>query len=319
MAVSSILIVRLGAMGDIIHALPAAAALKRAFPGSTLSWAVEPRWRDLLDGGGLAHALIEIDRRSYSSVAHGWQCLRSTAFDLAIDFQGLIKSAAVTRAARAAERIGFDRAQLREPAAGVFYTKRFHCPAAHVVDRNLQLAAHLGASPQPVEFPLPPGHAEGGLSTGPFILASPLAGWKSKQWPPEHWSALARLIHSESPYQLVLNGPPAVAMFAASVPGAAVHISSIAGLIHATRHASAVIGLDSGPLHLAAALSRPAVALFGPTDPSRNGPYGPTVRCLRSPNAQTSYARHPKIDPAMHALTPPAVFRALMDLLEPRR
>ncbi|MBE0658087.1 MAG: glycosyltransferase family 9 protein [Bryobacteraceae bacterium] len=313
------MVVRLGAMGDIIHALPAAAALKRAFPGCTLSWAVEPRWRDLLDGGGLADALIEIDRRSYSSVAHGWQRLRSIAFDLAIDFQGLIKSAAVTRAARAAERIGFERAQLREAAAGVFYTRRFHCPAAHVVDRNLQLAAHLGASTAPVEFPLPPGRAEGDLPAGPFILASPLAGWKSKQWPAGNWSALARLIHSESPYQLVLNGPPAAAQYASTIPGAAVHISSVAGLIHATRLASAVVGLDSGPLHLAASLSRPALALFGPTDPSRNGPYGPTVRCLRAPEAETTYARGSEIHPSMHALTPASVFRALMDLLEPCR
>jgi heptosyltransferase-1 len=319
MAVSSILVVRLGAMGDIIHALPAAAALKRTWPGCTLSWAVEPRWRDLLDSGGLAENLIEIDRRSYSSVARGWQRLRSAPFDLAIDFQGLIKSAAVTRAARAAERIGFERAQLREPAAGVFYTMRFHCPAAHVIHRNLQLAAHLGASAEPVEFPLPPGRPEGDLPAGAFILASPLAGWKSKQWPAGHWAELARLIHDETPYQLVLNGPAPVAQFASSVPGAAVHVSSVAGLIHATRRASAVIGLDSGPLHLAAALARPALALFGPTDPSRNGPYGSTVRCLRSPDAETSYARRAEIHPSMHALTPPAVFRALMDLLEPRR
>lgn len=318
MTVSRILVVRLGAMGDIIHALPAAAALKRAWPGSTLSWAVEPRWRDLLDSGGLVDDLIEIDRRSYSSVARGWQRLRDASFDIAIDFQGLIKSAAVTRAARAAERIGFERAQLRESAAGIFYTRRFHCPAAHVVDRNLQLASHLGASTSLVEFPLPPGRPEGDLPQGPFILASPLAGWRSKQWPAQHWAALARLIHTETPYRLVLNGPPSVAQYAATVPGAAVHISSIAGLIHATRHASAVIGLDSGPLHLAAALSRPAIALFGPTDPSRNGPYGSTVLCLRAPSSQTSYARRSEIDPSMHALTPPDVFRALMDLLEPR-
>ncbi|MBA3973525.1 MAG: hypothetical protein C0504_04810 [Candidatus Solibacter sp.] len=319
MPVSSILVVRLGAMGDIIHALPAAAALKRAFPGCALSWAVEPRWRDLLESGGLADSLIEIDRRGYRSVALAWQRLRSTAFDLAIDFQGLIKSAAVTRAARAAERIGFERAQLREPAAGLFYTRRFHCPAAHVVDRNLELAAHLGASAEAVEFPLPPGRPEGDLPTGPFILASPLAGWKAKQWPAGHWSALARLIHSETPYQLVLNGPVGVAQFASAVPGAAIHVSSVAGLIHASRLASAVIGLDSGPLHLAAALSRPAIALFGPTDPSRNGPYGPTVHCLRTPGADTTYARRPEIHPSMQALTPTSVFRALIDLLEPRR
>ncbi len=319
MSNSRFLVVRLGAMGDIIHALPAASALKRTWPGCRLVWAVQPKWRDLLEGGGVADELIEIDRANLGSVTAAYRRLRAGAFDFTIDFQGLIKSALLARTASTAVRYGFARSQLREPAAAFLYTRRFLCPASHVVDRNLELAAHAAAAAGPVEFPLPTGKPEGDLPSGPFVLASPLAGWKSKQWPLEHWAALARLLHGQTNYRLVVNGPPAAASLVSSIPGAFLHASSIAGLIDATRRAAAVAGLDSGPVHLAAALSKPGIALFGPTDPARNGPYGGSIRSLRVPDAQTTYAREDTIHPSMRALTPESVFRALMDVLESSR
>lgn len=316
---SRFLVVRLGAMGDIIHALPAASALKRTWPGCRLAWAIHPKWRDLLDGGGVADELIEVDRTNLGSVTAAYQRLRADAFDFAIDFQGLIKSALLARTASTAVRYGFARSLLREPAAAFLYTRRFLCSAPHVVDRNLELAAHAGAAAGPVTFPLPQGRPEGTLPPEPFVLASPLASWKSKQWPAEHWAALARLLYGQTSHRLVVNGPPAAAPLVTSIPGAILHVSSIAGLIDATRRASAVIGLDSGPVHLAAALSKPGVALFGPTDPARNGPYGESIRCLRVPDVQTTYAREDSIHPSMRALTPETVFRALMDVLESSR
>ncbi|HPT24933.1 MAG TPA: glycosyltransferase family 9 protein [Bryobacteraceae bacterium] len=319
MPITRLLVVRLGAMGDILHALPAAAALKRSWPGCHLAWAVHPRWRDLLEGGGVADELIEIDRHRLGSVLSAFRRLRAGRFDFAIDFQGLIKSASVCFAAHAPLRYGFERALLREPAAALLYNRRFPATGVHVVDRNLALARHAGAAAGPIEFPLPPGRAEGNLPDGPFVLASPLAGWTSKQWPLESWSEFASLLHGQTPYRLVFNGSPAAAAWARSVPGSILHVSSIAGLIDATRRATAIVGLDSGPLHLAAALSKPGVALFGPTDASRNGPYSDSLRVLRSPGAETSYARLDHIHPSMHALTPSAVFRALIDLLESTR
>jgi heptosyltransferase-1 len=110
---------------------------------------------------------------------------------------------------------------------------------------------------------------------------------------------------------LVVNGPPADAAVFNSVPGAWVHLSSIAGLIHATRRAAAVVGIDSGPLHLAAALARPGVAVFGPTDPSRNGPFGGSLAVLRAPSARTTYKRRKDIDESMRAVTPSAVLEEL--------
>jgi heptosyltransferase-1 len=179
-----------------------------------------------------------------------------------------------------------------------------------VVDRNLDLASAAGAiCDGPPVFPLPPGSPEGDLPAGEFVLASPLAGWASKQWPLAHYRKLAARLQSELRIPLVLNGPPG-APFAHIEPAVA-HYSGLPGLIHATRRATAVLGVDSGPLHLAAALSKPGVAVFGPTDPARNGPYGDSLRVLRSSAAVTTYKRGAAIDESMQNISPDEVFEAL--------
>jgi heptosyltransferase-1 len=313
MAPARILIVRLGAMGDILHALPAAAALRRTFPEAALSWVVHPKWRALLEGSPLAPRLLFFDRRRWSSLPAFWRALRAEPYDIAIDFQGLLQSAALAAISGARDVFGQDAALLRERPAALFYSRLVRTSAAHVVDRNLALAAAAGAASGPPEFPLPPGEPTGDLPEEPFVLASPLAGWPAKQWPIDHWAPLARLLAARG-IPLVLDGSPTQQATLASVPGAIPHVSSIPGLIHATRRASAVVGLDSGPMHLAAALRRPGVALFGPTDPARNGPYSDTFFTLRSPAAKTTYKRGQAIDPSMAALTPQEVFEALCGL-----
>lgn len=310
-----ILVVRLGAMGDILHALPAAAQLKRALPGCHLSWAVKPRFRDLLDGGGLADEVIPIDRGSYSGVRDAARRLRDGGFSVAVDFQGLVQSALVATVAGAARIVGFDAAQVRERPAALFYNCPVFTRSAHVVDMNFELAAAAGARGRAVEFPLPPGLPEGELPEGPFVLAAPFAGWASKQWPLEYYAAVAVRLRQELGVALVLNGSPAQAAELRKVPGALVHVSSISGLIDATRRASATLGVDSGPMHLGAALGRPGVAVFGPTDPARNGPYCPLVRVLRSPHAATTYRRGAEADPSMRAVHPDNVFEALKAVL----
>jgi heptosyltransferase-1 len=171
-----------------------------------------------------------------------------------------------------------------------------------VVDRHLELAAAAGAVQPLRAFPLPAGRAEGNLPAGEFVLASPLAGWGAKQWPLAHFRRLGTLLREELGMPLVLDGPPGSGFD---------HHSSLAGLIHATRRASAVVGVDSGPLHLAAALNRPGVAIFGPTDPARNGPYGTSIRVLRSEGASTSYKRDPGMAACMQAITPERVLACL--------
>jgi heptosyltransferase-1 len=305
-ATGSILVVRLGAMGDIVHALPAVATLKHNYPGWRLTWAVEPRWAPLLVGNPFVDRLVPIQRDSFTAFRESWRELRADHYDFAVDFQGLIKSALTATFARPRKIHGFHQSQTRERAAGLFYSEKTVSRAIHVVDRNLDLAAAAGAVSALKKFWLPAGAPEGELPPGDFVLASPLAGWTSKQWPMENYRALAARLRDEFGLPLVLNGPPGSGL---------AHISGLPGLIHATRRATAVIGVDSGPLHIAAAVGKPGVAIFGPTDPARNGPYGESMKVLRAESAATTYKRGASIDPGMLAISPEAVFEALKAVL----
>jgi heptosyltransferase-1 len=307
---SRILVVRLGAMGDIIHALPAVASLKTGFPGSRLTWVVEPKWAPLLEDNPFIDRVVLLRRDTLAGLLESWRSLRAERYRFAVDFQGLIKSALVAAAARPDRIFGFHHTQLRERAAALFYSHKTISRAAHVVDQNLDLASASGASTLLRTFPLPAGRPEGALPPGDFVLASPLAGWRAKQWPLEHYHALAARLERELGIPLVLDGPPGSGLD---------HCSSLPGLIHATRRAAAVVGVDSGPLHLAAALGKPGVAVYGPTDPVRNGPYGDSLRVLRSPAAVTTYKRGASIDESMRAISPDQVFEALKAVLAERR
>jgi heptosyltransferase-1 len=276
-----------------------------------LTWVVEPPWAPLLQANPFVDRVVLLDRRAGSGLARFWRELREERFDFAVDFQGLVKSALVACAARTERIYGFDRSVAREPLAALFYSDRAPAPAVHRVDRNLQLAAAAGASTALHSFPLPPGRAEGELPAGAFVLASPLSGWQAKQWPLEYYARLAQRLRRDAGIPLVVNGPPSEREALAAIAGTVLHLSSINGLIDATRRAAAVLGVDSGPLHVAAAMGKPGVAIFGPTDPAQTGPYGAGFTVLRSPHAVTSYKRRNEIDPSMRAVTPDAVFEAL--------
>lgn len=300
-----ILVVRLSSMGDVIHALPAVASLKHSFPHSHVSWVIRIRWMPLLEENPFVDEVIPFER-TLRGVIGARRKFREHRFDLAIDFQGLIQSALVATAARPDRIVGFHRSQVREKAATLFYSTCVETHAPHIVDRNLELAAAAGASSLLHTFSLPEGSPEGTLPDGKFVLTSPLAGWGSKQWPVEFYQELAGRLA----VPLVVNGPPGAADILSTIRGAHVHLSGIAGLIHATRRAQAVIGVDSGPLHLAA-LSKPGVAIFGPTDPLRNGPYGGTIRVLRSAGVTTTYKRAAGAHDSMRAISPEDVLEAM--------
>ena len=306
-----ILVVRLGAMGDVIHALPAVASLKHSFPGARITWVVEPRWAPLLEANPFVDRVTPLRRGTARGILESWREIRSQRYDFAVDFQGLIKSAVTAACARPARIFGFHRTQVRERAAALFYSDEVSSASAHVVDRNLDLAAAAGATAALRVFPLPPGAPEGDLPLGDFVLASPLAGWRGKQWPLAYYAALAVRVRADLGMALVLDGPPSAAAELAQVAGAEAHSSGLPGLIHATRRAAAVVGVDSGPMHLAAALGRPGVAIFGPTDPARNGPYAGRMRVLRSPSAVTTYKRSEEIDSSMREISPDQVFESL--------
>lgn len=310
MSVRNILVVRLGSMGDVISALPAVASLKHSLPNSKITWVIEPRWSILLEGNPYVDAVLTFDRRTLAGLRRAWTGLRKERYDLAVDFQGLIKSALVAAVARPEKIFGFDASAARESPASWFYSNKVAMHSEHAVDRNLDLAAAAGVSSILRTFPLPAGAAEGTLPAGDFVLGSPFAGWGAKQWPLAYYAELAGKLKRECGMPLVLNGASAI-----QVEGALTHTSGIAGLIDATRKATAIVGVDSGPTHLAAAIGKRGVAIYGPTDPARNGPYGGTFTVLRSASAITSYRREAEPDASMRSILPDEVFAALTPIL----
>ena len=321
-----ILVVRLGAMGDVLHALPAAASLKHNFPSAPLTWVVEAAWAPLLEENPFIDRVVVLDRKKPGTWCSTGRELRKARYSIAVDFQGLLKSAFTASLARPETIFGFHPSEVRERAAAWFYSRSTLSESTHAVDRNLDLARAAGAASLLRSFPLPAGRAEGELPASGFVLATPFAGWASKQWPLEHYAALARRTEEELGLPLVLNGAPSARAALQEVRGAQVHISSIAGLIDATRRATAVVGVDSGPMHLAAALGKPGVAIFGPTDPARNGPYGGSLKLLCSSDAMVryqeskpgkdvkrsgAYLRGSSVDPAMLAVKPEEVIGML--------
>jgi heptosyltransferase-1 len=244
--------------------------------------------------------VVLFNRRDWGSIRRAVQELRAGPFDFAVDFQGLIKSALLATFARPERIYGFAHGETRETPASWCYSSSASTTSAHIVDKNLELAALAGGrSPQP-SFSIPQGAPDGDLPAGPFVLANPLAGWGSKQWPLEYYAELAALLK----IPLVLNGAPSTQSVLREVKGAQVHISGLAGLIDATRRAAAVVGVDSGPLHLAAALNKPGIAIYGPTDPARNGPYGGSIEVIRASGAVTSYKRDAGISESMRSVRP---------------
>jgi len=306
-----ILVVRLSSMGDVIHTLPAAASLKHSFPSSHVAWVIRPRWAPLLEGNPYVDEVIPLERSITASFAEARR-LRTRHFDLAVDFQGLIQSAVLAAAIKPSKLAGFDRKRVRERPAAFLYSSEIETHAEHAVERNLELAAGAGATHLLRTFPLPVGAPEGSLPDGKFVLTSPLAGWGAKQWLVEYWSQLASLLD----LPLVVNGPPDALRALQQIRGAHVHLSGLPGLIDATRRAHAVLGVDSGPLHLAAALFKSGVGIYGPTNPARNGPYGGTIRVLRTPDAVDDYSRRSAPHASMRAISPRMVADALAAALE---
>lgn len=326
-----ILIVRMGSLGDIIHTLPAAATLKRAFPEAEIDWIVEKHWSPLLERNPQISRLQIVETRRWRrslSEAGTWRSLiesigrlRDRGYDCALDFQGLIKSAVVARLSGAERVLGFERRELREPAAGVFYTSCAAPPAngAHVIERNLALAAAAGARHPVLEFCFGPVLATRGDMPG-FVLVGPSAGWRAKQWPEENYAELIVRIARDLGRPVGVNCGPGeeelgqriVDLAAAAKPR--LLRPSVAELIALVSQASLMIGGDTGPVHLAAARGTPVVAIFGPTDPARNGPVGAPARVLRTPEAATTYARRAERD-AIRQVTVEQVFDAAAELL----
>jgi lipopolysaccharide heptosyltransferase I len=306
-----ILIVKLSSIGDVVHALPATSFLRRAMPVARISWVVERRAGAILRGCPAIDELIEIDTRAWRS---GWskaatfgEIRRLTrdlregpAFDIAIDFQGLIKSGLVAFASRARRRIGFEPAELRESASRVFLTEHVNTSCfTHVIEKNLALARAAAGSavgilpggvndPFSYEFPIAVSpederyiDAATGSARGRLAILNPGGGWPTKLWPASSYGEIADWLAQEyNLLSLVTYGPGeedlAGEVAASSQSGSArIFASTLKQFVALARRAALFVGGDSGPLHLAAASGTPIVGLYGPTSPERNGPFDP--------------------------------------------
>jgi heptosyltransferase I len=318
-----VLIVRIGAMGDVLHAMPAVTALRQAYPEWEIGWVVEPRWLPLLRAGESPPRTsgMPLVDRVYVAATRDWKRrpfsgetlgeirslareMREGRFDLCVDMQGSIRSAVIGRLAGAKRFAG--PAEPREREARWLYGERVGTASRHVIEQGCEL---LGAAvgerlaPAQVSLPFDPtaerdvdALLERVAGARSFVLIAPSAGWGAKQWPTERYGLVAGAL-VEAGFAVLVNAGSADDARARAVVeasgGQAVAVpGSMAQLIALVRRASLVMAGDTGPLHMAAALGRPVVAIFGPTDPVRNGPYGTAAYVLRSTSSRTDHSRH---------------------------
>ena len=292
------LLVRLGALGDIVHAIPVAAALRRAFPTAGIDWLVSAKHRDILDLVPVVdRRLVITDRRGGvrdggSSVA-AIRELRKSRYDVAFDLQGLFKSALLARLSGAPRVIGFSSAYLRERIARPLYTE-VHDPGgggmyapgetSHVVQMNLGLLTLIGVTVGRPEYPIE--HTASPVAArvieqvaGPYAILNAGAAWPNKRWPPDRFAALARTLRERERLTSIVAWGPGEEQLADEIvggsAGAAIRSprTSIADLVALIRGAAVMVSGDTGPTHIAAAVGTPLVGIYGPTRPSRNGPW----------------------------------------------
>jgi heptosyltransferase-1 len=343
---------RIGAMGDVLHAMPAVAALRELHPEWKIDWAIEPVWGELLQAETDTHDVewrfskrdsrrplvdqwIQVPTRDWKRRPLSLSTLRDIAglrrelcgdhYDICVDMQGAIRSAIVGRMAGA--RIFAGPADPREAPAAWLYRQKIKLSATHVVEQGCELlGAAVGETLRPVKVTLPVDPAAERWCDAllqdageKFALMAPTAGWGAKQWPAERYGAVATALASAG-FRTLVNAVSAedavgVRVVEASDGTAKLVPCSLAQMIALVRRAAVVIAGDTGPLHLAAALERPVVGLYGPTDPARNGPYGTVARVLRHRSSRIDHSRHQETEEGLLQITTEEVIAAALELL----
>jgi heptosyltransferase-1 len=323
------LVVRLGSLGDIVHTFPAVAGLRQSFPRAEIIWLTHPRWVNLVASSGLASEIWPVDSRDLSSVRKTIAKIRAQSWDASIDYQGLWKSALLPFLAGVPRRIGFSSKTIREFGVPILYTDRVHPLSAHIAGQNGELSLRAGAQTAvgPVKLQVSETDrlrvfsdlAAAGVSS--YIVLSPGGGWRSKCWPPERFGELCRKIRDQLNVRCVVNCGPGDENLAAAVKSASgtaepvVYDGELGQLMALLQGAQCIIGGDTGPLHLAIALGTKAVAIFGPTNPARNGPYPPQPFVLRDPAAVTTHKREAQTNPSLLKISVAQVFDAVKQRL----
>jgi heptosyltransferase-1 len=332
------LVLRLGSLGDIVHTFPAVAALRDTFPAAEIIWMTHPRWRFLVESCGLASEVRDIETRSLSSLRRAINHVRQERWDAAIDYQGLWKSAALPFFGGVKRRIGFSSHTIREAGVQILYTDRVQATTIHIADQNGELSQCAGARRAASPFFLGvPADDEAaveaqlqGAHIDRFVALSPGGGWRAKCWPAERFGALCVQIGKSLGVRCVVNYGPGEEDLASAVRSSSgdadplLYNGELGPLMAMLRRATCIVGGDTGPVHLAIAMGTPAVALFGPTDPARNGPYhanpsagstaaSPTAAdiVLRMANSETTHTRNDETHPSMLAIDVASVLDAV--------
>jgi lipopolysaccharide heptosyltransferase I len=284
----NILIVRLGSLGDIVHTIPAAAALRRAFPDARLDWLLEARHRGIVELVTVVDRVMVVREANLRGWTDALRAVRAEKYDVALDFQGLIKSAVLARASGARRVAGFSLWHLREKVARLFYTAAADGEGGHAVLKSLRLLSALGVEDDRFEFPLAdvesPALAElrATIGNARFALINPGAAWPNKRWPADRFGALAACIRTRLGLTPVVLWGPGEEAIAHAVVAASQNAAVLAprtcvrDLVAVSRAAEVMVAGDTGPLHIAMAVGTPTVSLFGPTNPARNGPWSPS-------------------------------------------
>jgi heptosyltransferase I len=327
------LVVRLGSLGDIVHTFPAVAALRESFPSAHIVWLTHPRWAFLVQSSRLASEVWSVETRAMSSLRETVLRLRQSPWTAAIDYQGLWKSAILPFFGGVTRRIGFSSATIREFGVPVLYTERVKTNKAHIAEQNgdlsLRAGAQCGTAPVSLQTPEKDVVAVSACLRAQrldrYVVLSPGGGWRSKCWPADRFGALCRKLNESVELRCVVNAGPGDDELAAALVGASgdakpfVYRGNLSELMALLRGAACVAAGDTGPLHLAAALDTRTVALFGPTDPARNGPYRVGEAqisehkdiVLRVPGVRTTHKRDSQPHPSMLALSVDQVFDAV--------
>jgi heptosyltransferase-1 len=297
-----ILILKRSSFGDIIHALPVIPALRKYYPEAKITWLTEVGYGPFLRSVQGIDTVVEIGFRSMlrQGQLDGYlrrlrRLRKEGPYDALIDLQGTLKSWLLLLRMRAARKIGFNRADAREPQVTRFYTEQAPpMPAGlHVIRMNLKLLETVGVNAEELVFPsigtersdadfIAQWLCNSGLSDGSgFIIVNPFTAWPTKDWPLEHAASLCRMIERDTRLKcVVIHGPKeaekarevAAKSEGSALPAPPTNLGLLTAIL---RLATAYVGGDTGPTQLAAALGVPIVAVFGPTDPQRNGPFDP--------------------------------------------
>ncbi|MBV8781652.1 MAG: lipopolysaccharide heptosyltransferase I [Phycisphaerae bacterium] len=322
-----ILIIKPSALGDIVHTLPILHLIRERWPEAHIAWLVNPSFAGLIQGNPELNEVISFDRKRYG---RGWRnpialwrllqflwMLRGKRFDLAIDLQGLFRSGFLTRITGAKRRIGFANAREGAP---LFYTERVVVGDVeqHALERYLTLADSLGCGREPVRFVLPRAPLDADavpLVREPYAVLLPGTNWATKRWPIEYFANLVEPLRERFGLRTIVAGAPDVIPLANQIQSGQ-QIGNLAGkttlpqLVTLLERASVIVANDSGPMHIASALGRPLVTIFGPTNPVRTGPFGRMETVVRLDIVcSPCYSRTCSHTSCMKWLTPENVMR----------